>query len=479
MWSPEITKTDQPLFLQIADAVIRDVRRGQLREGDRLPSTRLVARQLGVNRNTVTAAWRELSSQGWIESHPRGTTRIASRIQALSPARFEHSRAGFPVARQVPPPLVTPTAGALTLAGGRPDLRHFPVDAFARAWRTALRHSRGRLLEYGDPQGHGGLRQALGAFLTGERGLRTQADGIVVTRGSQQALYLLSMALLRPGDRVAVERLGYPPAWEAFRASGAVLVPIDVDAEGMVVEQVADEASKGGLRMVYCTPHHQFPSMVTMSAPRRLALIEVARRHQIAVIEDDYDNEFHFHGRPVAPLASHDRHGVVLYVGTLSKVLAPGLRLGFLVAPREVIDAVISRRIGIDRQGDSATEAALALLFEDGTVGRHLRKMRRIYANRQLAAIEALNIHLKGRVQFERPAGGLALWVTTGGVDPQRWQSEARALGVDFEIGRHYSLLSEDLPNLRVGFAALDEDEIDEAIARLASAREKVSSTSH
>jgi GntR family transcriptional regulator/MocR family aminotransferase len=465
-WSPELTEGEQPLFLQIAEAVVRDVRQGRLRAGDRLPSTRALARQLGVNRNTVTAAWRELSAQGWIEARARGQTRVAAVIP--SPARPAPlvRRAGYAVPSPGPLELVTAPPGALSLAGGRPDLRWFPVTELARAWRSALRHSRGRLLEYGDPQGHLRLRQALGSLLASERGLRVQPDELVVTRGSQQALYLLAQALLWPGDRVAVERLGYPPAWAALRAAGAELVPIDLDADGLVVEQVAEQAQRG-LRLLYCTPHHQFPTMVTMSASRRLALLELARRHAFAVLEDDYDHEFHFRGRPVAPLASHDRHGSVIYVGTVSKVLAPGLRMGFLAAPPEVVRAVLSWRVAVDRQGDAAMEAAIAELIEDGTVLRHLRRMRRIYAARQQHLVALLREQLGERLQFEVPGGGLALWAHAPGLDLPAWQARALQRGLAFEIGRRYDLDGRDLPYLRAGFASLDEGELEEAVRRL------------
>jgi GntR family transcriptional regulator/MocR family aminotransferase len=468
-WSPELAQGEQPLFLQIAEALVRDVRRGQLRAGDRLPSTRVLARQLGVNRNTVTAAWRELSAQGWIEARARGQTRVAAVVPSSPRPAPLVRRAGYPVPSPGPLELAVPPPNTLSLAGGRPDLRWFPVDELARAWRSSLRRSRGKLLEYGDPQGHLPLREALGGLLASERGLRVQPDELVVTRGSQQALYLLAQALLRPGDRVAVERLGYPPAWAALRAAGAELVPIDIDSEGLVVEQVAEQARRG-LRMLYCTPHHQFPTMITLSASRRLALLELARERAFAILEDDYDHEFHFRGRSVPPLASHDRHGVVVYVGTVSKVLAPGLRLGFLAAPPEVVRAVLSWRVAVDRQGDTAMEAAIAELIDDGTVLRHLRRMRRIYSARQQHLVALLREHLGQHLQFEVPAGGLALWAHAPDTDVARWQARALRRGVSFEIGRRYDLGGGPLPYLRVGFASLDEDELDEAVLRLVAA---------
>ncbi|MEZ4240643.1 MAG: PLP-dependent aminotransferase family protein [Myxococcota bacterium] len=453
---------DQPAFLRIAEAIVAEIRRGRLQPGQRLPGTRALAVQLGVHRNTVTAAVRELRAQGWVRVHPRGRTEVASLPAAPVPApRVPPAAPPFRVAPVAWPDLQPQwPPGTLVLAGGRPDLRQLPVDELGRAWRAAVRHSRGRILDYGAPEGHPRLRAAIAALLGRERGLTVGPDEVFVTRGSQQALYLVARALIRPGDRVAVERLGYPPAWAAWRAAGAELVPVDVDGEGMRVDRLEGVP---GLRAVYCTPHHQYPTMVTLPAARRLALAALARERGFAVVEDDYDNEFHYRGRPVLPLAAHDVDGAVVYVGTFSKTLAPGLRLGFLVAHRDVIRAVAALRLAVDRQGDAATELAVATLVEDGTVGRHLRRMRRLYASRQALVADRLAAGLGERIAFEVPAGGLALWVRTT-VEPEAWQLAAARHGVGFDVARRYHLDGTGLPYVRIGFASLDEDELVRAV---------------
>jgi GntR family transcriptional regulator/MocR family aminotransferase len=460
-----------PVFLRLADAVVSDIRRGRLRPGDPLPGTRRVAEQLGVHRNTVLAAWSELESQGWIEARPGARTVIAPLPEAAEADHRPRRRvAGFDVPSFDPietapdwPP------GSLILAGGRPDLRLLPAAEIARAWRAAVRNTRGKVLDYGDATGHPRLRAALAGLLAGERGLAVEPDEVLVTRGAQQALYLAATALLRPGDRVAVERFGYPPAWAAFRSAGAELVPVEVDGAGLAVERL--EALTPTLRAIYVTPHHQFPTMATLPAARRLALLALARKHRIAVIEDDYDNEYHYVGRPVLPLASMDRGGVVVYVGTLSKTLAPGLRLGYLVAPRGVVDAAAARRLAIDRQGDHAGELAVATLIEDGTYGRHFRRMRKIYAGRQAAMVDALRTRLGEHVSFEVPMGGLALWVRVGD-DAEGWARRAEARQVCVETARRYDLRGEVDGYFRCGFASLTEDEIASAVAVLAGSRE-------
>jgi GntR family transcriptional regulator/MocR family aminotransferase len=467
-----------PVFLRIARALADDVRAGRLEPGVRLPGSRTLARSLGVHRNTVLAAYGELEAEGWIATSPaRGTfvasdlparRRAAPRGRAPPPPR----RAGFDLPPARAPDLpAPPPRGALPLLGGVPDLRLVPAAALARAWRRALR--RREHLGYGDPRGHPRLRAALSGMLAATRGLRPDPAALVVTRGSQMALALASRALLREGDRVAVEALGYRPAWEALRAAGAALVPVPVDAGGLDVSALAEAHRRAPLRAVYLTPHHQYPTTATLAPARRLALLDLAARERVAVLEDDYDAEFHYDGRPRLPLASADRAGVVVYVGTLSKVLAPGLRVGFAVAPAPLVERMVALRVHLDRQGDLVLEAALAELIEDGELQRHLWRTRRAYAARRDALADLLRAELGGALAFERPAGGLALWCrASGGRDPERWAERAERRGVLVRAGRAFAFDGRAIPYLRLGFAALDERELREAVRRLAAAAE-------
>jgi GntR family transcriptional regulator/MocR family aminotransferase len=465
----ELPATDQPVYVRLAEAVIEAIRTGRLQPGRALPGTRTIAAQLHIHRNTVLAAWSDLRSQGWITATPGGATRVAPLPPSPAPGPASALAPPFDVA----PPLVPQLGprwprGTLALAGGKPDLRLVPVAELARAWRAALRHTRGSLLAYGDPRGHERLRTALADVLSAERGLVRGADDVLITRGSQMALYLAAAALVRPGDRVAIEELGYPPAWTAFELAGAELVPIRVDGDGLDIDHLEAEA-KRGLRAVYTTPHHQFPTMVTLPADRRLALLDLATRHGFAIIEDDYDNEFHFAGRPVLPLAAHDRAGVTVYVGTLSKTLAPGLRLGYAVAAPPILAAMTARRLAIDRQGDLASEYAIATLIEDGTLSRHHRRMRRIYAARQQDFATALHERLGDALTFDVPGGGLALWVHAPGVDVDAWAQRALARGVGFEGSRRFDRHQRGLSALRAGFASLDPHEVERAVDVLAT----------
>ena len=484
----------EPIFLRIARALSSDIRRGRLRPGAELPGSRALAQALGVHRNTVLAAYRELTSEGWIESQTtRGTfvsaTLPESKPHRLAPAPAARaampSRAGFdlgppldPYARPRPP------KGTLALYGGAPDLTLVPIAELSRAYRKALRSEGRALLDYGDPRGHERLRSALATMVSTVRGVAASPASVLVTRGSQMALDLCARALLAPGDVVAVESLGYRPAWEALRLAGARLVPIPVDGSGLQVEALESLCRRERVRAVYVTPHHQYPTTVVLSPGRRLALLALCKRERIAILEDDYDHEFHYEGRPVLPLASADEAGVVVYVGTLSKILAPGLRIGFVVAPEPLVERLAALRTFVDRQGDQATERAVAELLEDDVVQRHARRARRLYRARREALASALREHLGQALSFDLPAGGMALWCCAApGIDVDAWAERAARESVLVHTSRRFLFAPPPIGDagasgrrgsqsppaaFRLGFACLDEDALREAVRRLA-----------
>ncbi len=506
--------SEQPRFVQIAQAVAAEVRRGRLRPGDALPGSRALAESLGVHRNTVLAAYAELAAEGWIVTEPARGTYVSQALPDPAPRRFAPAatlrrggagRAAFELpAPGGPVRLRTGVpAGAPALPGGTPDVGLVPANLLARAYRRALRRDAKALLGYRDPGGHPRLRAALATMLSATRGLAAGPEAVLLTRGSQMALFLVAQLLVRPGDVVAVEEPGYRPAWEALRRAGARLVALPVDGEGVVVEALAELAAQERVRAVYLTPHHQYPSTVTLAPGRRLALLQLARSQRIAVIEDDYDHEFHYEGRPVLPLASTDAFGSVIYVGTLSKVLAPGLRLGYVVAPPPLIDRLVVLRSTIDLQGDAVVEAAVAELLEDGEVQRHVRRARRAYQARcgavaagvrgQLGAAVAVPTPAGGEgraprarraaptaarreqpgdaVAFTTPGGGMALWLRAApDLSIAAWEAAAADHGVHFQPGRRFMFDGRETPHLRVGFAGLDERRLREAARRMAAA---------
>jgi GntR family transcriptional regulator/MocR family aminotransferase len=272
--------------------------------------------------------------------------------------------------------------------------------------------------------------------------------------------------VLAPGDVAGVEALGYRPAWRAFEQAGAKLVGVPVDGEGIVVDKLPARR----VRCIYTTPHHQYPTTALMSPARRLALLAQCRERGIALVEDDYDHEFHYEGRPVAPLAATDPTNVI-YVGTLSKILAPGLRVGFVAAHPTVIERLARLRASIDRQGDHVLETAIAELIADGDLARHARKMRRVYHARRDALGAALTRELGGVLTFTLPPGGMTLWAQVAGdIDLDRWREGAAARGVAVAFAKDFALDGRPRPFVRLGYAHLTERELAEVARRLSRA---------
>lgn len=450
-----------PLFLAIAEAITRDITRGRLRPGARLPGTRALARALGVNRNTVDAAYQELLTQGWLQAEPARGTYVAQDLPQPMLARRPESAAPAPMA---------PRAG-LAFTDGAPDPKLVPDKALARAFRRALLSPAFRAgADYGDARGSLPLRQALAAYLSSDRGVVTDPAQLLITRGSQMALFLAARAALAPGQVIAVEEPGYPLAWAAFRAAGAQVQGVPVDGGGLRIDALeAALARDPRIRAVYVTPHHQYPTTLTMGAARRLHLLDLAQRHGLALIEDDYDHEYRFEGRPVLPLAARAPEGLpLIYVGSLSKLLSPGIRLGYALAPEPLLARMAEARAAIDRQGDAPLEAALAELIRDGDLGRHARKARRVYRARRDLLAGLLEAHLAGRISFDLPAGGLALWLRCEAVSAEAWAEAAGQAGLALLSGTRFALEGPAPQAFRLGFAALDEGQIARAVQILA-----------
>ena len=470
------SRSDAPLFRQIVSAIVADIRRGRLRPGDCLPGTRTIGRALGVNRQTVVVALDELLAEGWLEAIPARGTFVSRRLPDAVASRSRSTR------RPTRPPFAVPDPpsgampynvppGGLLLAPNRPDVRLLPHTLIGRAYARAIRESGQHLLGYGRPQGHEPLRATIASMLSATRGVAVSPDELCITRGSQMAIALLARTLLRPGDLVVVEELCHRPAVEAFRVHGAEIASVPVDGEGIDVDAVEQLARSRRVRALYLTPHHQFPTTVTLSPPRRLRLLALAKAHRFAIVEEDYDHEFHFDGRPVLPLASLDTAGVVAYAGTFSKVLAPGLRIGYIAAPRALVAAAAAHRLHLDVQGDRVLEHALASLIEGGDVQRHIRRVHREYAARREVFIAALRRTLGSALTFTVPSGGIAIWARAAeDLDIDLWAARALSRGVVIETARNYAVDRRPRPFTRLGFASLNRRELVEAVRRLSDA---------
>jgi GntR family transcriptional regulator/MocR family aminotransferase len=457
------------LAARVSSYVVAEIQRGRLRPGQRLPGSRALASALGVERDTVVRAYGELVAEGWLTSRAQAGTFVAAELPVRTIRRSRSTRAAVPeraaFARPAMPMLSLESIprGVVYLGGGVPDVRLVPREALARAHRRILRTSPRTRLDYGDPRGDASLRRALAKMLAEERGIAVGEEGLLVTQGSQHAVDLVARVLVRPGDRVVVEDPGYPPIRDTFRLAGAELAPVAVDGRGLDVAALARVCERAPVRLVYLTPHHHYPTMAVMAPERRAALLALASKHRFAIVEDDYDHEFHFGGRPVLPLASADAHGSVIYVGSLSKMLAPGLRLGFLVPPRELLEDLVRVRFASDRQGDHAKEAAVASLMDDGELSRHVRRARRVYLARREVLVTALRRTFGDRVAVVVPSGGLAVWARLEG-DVEGLRDRALARGVMFFVGKDFTFDQRSIPYARFGFGSLDEKEIERAV---------------
>ena len=455
-----------PLFLNLASVIRREIERGRLKPGEALPGTRALAKSLRIHRNTVDAAYRELVLQGWLVSEPSRGTFVTRDLPEASSSSHSEAKTAQQKTAEAPEAWRPPM---LRISDGAPDPRIIPGAELARAFRRALAAP---LFLAGsgddDPAGSLKLRESLAGYLTKERGLTATSERLLVTRGSQMALFLAAHAIFEPGQVIAVEDPGYPLAWSAFRAAGARVAGIPVGAEGLSIDHlIALAEQEPALRAVYVTPHHQYPTTVTMGAGRRLKLLELACRLRLTIIEDDYDHDYRFDGRPVLPLAARTDSGAdIIYIGSFSKLFAPGIRLGYVVTNPGRLSRMKEIRQAIDRQGDLPLEYALACLIDDGDLHRHAQKARRIYRMRRDLLAGEIRRKSGGKIGFDLPAGGLAIWLRLiGGIDAALWADQAAKAGLAIAPGCSFALKRQTAQNaFRFGYASLDETELRRAV---------------
>jgi GntR family transcriptional regulator/MocR family aminotransferase len=444
---------------------------GRLQPGLRLPSTRAFASAFGVSRNTVVAAYDVLLSEGYLL-----TRRGAGAYVAAVRPRASERKAPLHNARERRLNAFWRASGDLVAAPlrvaprhdfqlGVPDTRHFPFAVWRRLSARALRALSKQPLAYAQTQGRHELREAIAGHVSFARAVACGVDDIVVTAGAQQAFDLLARILVTPGKTVvAVEEPGYPSLRAAFAAAGAKLVPVRVDGEGLMVERLPRDA-----RVVCVTPSHQFPLGVAMSARRRAALLDFAQARGAVVIEDDYDSEFRYGGRPLDALQTLDRAESVFYVGTFSKSLFPGLRLGYVVAPQWARNAFIAAKQCSDWQCAHEVQGTLAAFITEGHLARHIRKMRRVYDARRGLLLQTLARDFGDWLQPIPSLAGLHLAAfATGTVDVEAIVEQARQQGVGLTSLRalHHGSRSARR-GLVFGYGAIDERGISAGLARL------------
>lgn len=451
---------------------LRDaIAHGRLAPGLRLPSSRELAAQLGVSRNTAVAAYELLASEGWLESRGAAGSFVAELPQAAVAVSDRASVAPWADSRWLrgegggwPALLVSGPAPAYHFKSGMPEVASFPFDVLRRLQTRALQAAAREPARYPEAQGLRALREAIAGHVSSSRAVACTADDVVITAGAQQAFDLIARVLVTPGRTVAaVENPGYPPLRAALGGAGASLAPVPLDGEGLVVAALPRAA-----RIVCVTPSHQSPLGMAMSLARRRELLNWAAAQQAVVIEDDYDGEFRFTSRPLDALKTLDRDGRVFYVGTLSKSMLPALRLGYVVAPAWAREALVAAKHAAGFGTPALMQAAVADFIAEGHLLRHVRRMRTEYAERRRVLEHMLRRHLGEQAHLYPAIAGLHMAVGLPGVDTDELTRRAWAAGVGVEPLSRYALGEGGPRGLVLGYGSITAARIPEAVRRLA-----------
>ncbi len=466
-------KSKYPIYQQIANRFITLIQEGVIQPGAFLPGSRVMAEQLGLHRQTVVAAYEELASQDWIVSMARKGVMVAANLPVIKPRSFKEPAPAYAqgpsFAFNIIPKLEMPapaTGIRYVINDGFPDVRLAPLAEWTKECRSIIQSPRyAKLLMDGSDT----LRKEMTRFLTDTRGLNISPDNIMVTRGAQMAIYTAAAMLIRKGDLVITGSPNYVFADLCFEQLGANIVRVPVDNEGIDVDAIEKLCRTKKIRMLYVVPHHHHPTTVTLSAERRMKLLEIIRTYKLAVIEDDYDYDFHYSSAPILPLASADHGGNVMYLGSMTKSLGLSIRIGFLVAPARFIAEAFHLRRLMDLRGDNLTEEALAAMLSSGAIERHLKKAKKVYHERRDLLCKLIVDKLDNRLQFTPPSGGLALWLKFPEHLPLQEVAE-RALksGLRMSPGGYYKYAGRSENALRFGFASLNERELANVVGILA-----------
>ncbi|MDX5481168.1 MAG: PLP-dependent aminotransferase family protein [Hymenobacteraceae bacterium] len=443
------------------------IKQGVLKPGQKLPGSRVLADKLQVNRNTVVLATDELQAEGWVEARARKGLFVNERLPLVKGAGSFAEGAGSSVATGFPlelnPYLQAPEVHRLPLEfnDGFPDPRLSPLHELGREYHRLLRKTSPlHLFSYSDAQGDVYFRKILSQQLNEHRGLQTTPETLFITRGSIMGIHLLAQAILRKGDKVVVAELSYHTANLCFEQAGAQLLRVPLDGKGIDTDALEALLQTHRVRMLYITSHHQHPTTVTLAPERRLHLYALARQYRFCVLEDDYDFDYHYENKPTLPIASMDTEGLVVYLGSYSKVIYPGIRIGFVVAPQNLMAEMVKYRRILDRQGDHLIERAIANLMRDGTMQRYLRKSKKLYKNRKESFCQLLRQEFSSYVEFEEPEGGMAVWVRfKPGFPLPAVAAACRSRGLYLSDGAAYGSRNA----CRMGFASMTEEEMRQA----------------
>jgi GntR family transcriptional regulator/MocR family aminotransferase len=470
-----IDQVDVPLYRQLYEELRSRILSGKLAPGQKLPSTRSLAKSLGISRATVTQSYEQLLSEGYLQATMGSGTFVCQQLPELLVVPVESTP---PKIKSIP----LSTYGAnlaedgifrvsepkleINFNYGRPALDKFPI----KLWRKLLsRHCRCNLdiLDYTtDWMGYQPLRQAIASYLSRSRGVESSAEQIVIVSGSQQGLDFITRLLINRGDYIAVEEPGYLGARRTFLSQGANLFPISVDDSGMIINYLRDISQQ--IKCVYITPSHQFPTGALLSLPRRLELLAWAQSVDAIIIEDDYDSEYRYGERPIPALQGLDRGNSVIYLGTFSKVLFPALRLGYLVLPHHLVNLFARAKWLVDRQSNLLEQYALTDFINEGHLERHIRRMRSLYDKRRQTLVHSLVCHLGQKITILGENAGMHLMVKIDtALSDEEIVQRAALLGVGITAAHHYYLKTSPGNQFFLGYAELNEQQIQEGVQRL------------
>lgn len=477
-WLEHPAHASMPLHARIQRSIRQLILDGALGSGRPLPASRALAKSLGVSRDTIEAAYAQLHAEGFIERRV-GSGSFVAEMTEFKPGQRRYAREA-PL-RDLEANLSKRGAAMFQSGGvrnmlslrpfthGVPETRSFPLQLWERLERQVLKEIGTEALLQGDPQGVEPLRRAIADYVNLERGARATADRVLVLTSSQQAMTLCATMLLDPGDSIFIEDPVYHGARKAFDAAGLVSVPVRLDQQGILVDQVMDAPRQA--KAIFLTPSHQFPTGATLALDRRLALIEWASRYQAWIIEDDYDSEFHYAGKPTACVQGLDPHNRTIYIGTFTKSLFPGLRIGYAVLPPQLVKPMTVARTLLDGHNATITQHTLARFMENGHFGAYVRTMRSVYANRLETLASLVNKHLSEFVEPRVPIGGLQMpCILTCNLPESAVIDAARRVGIDLMGLTSLHATDNAKSGFLMGFAAYTPAELEAAVVKLAKA---------
>lgn len=470
--------SDIPLYHQVYIEIRQAILTGRLQPNQKLPSTRWLAKSLGISRSTITQSYEQLFSEGYLQTKVGAGTFVSEELPdellTTKPIKSKHRSTSPKIELSVYGKNVDSTNIGVTDSNlpisfnyGKPALDRFPL----KLWRKLLsRHCAANLdlLDYSsEPKGHQPLTKAIANYLSCSRAVKCSPEQVIITSGSQQAIDLVTRLFINPGDAIALEEPCYQGARNIFQAQGAKLIPVEVDESGLIVEKLVNIPK---VKLIYVTPSHQFPTGAVLSLPRRLELLRWAKETGAIIIEDDYDSEYRYSSRPIPALQGLDCDRSVIYIGTFSKVLFPSLRIGYLVVPKNLQSLFGRAKWLCDRQSPLIEQQVLTDFINEGHLERHIRKMRNLYDLRRQTLVAALQKYFGQKVTISGENAGIHLTIEIKtNLNDEEAIEKARQVGVGLTSLQKYYLQTKNKGEFLLGYSELDEWQIKEGIRRLAS----------